>query len=67
MVYGELMTKSQIINVIVSGDNKVLELYSGIEYQMLIDSFGSICFINVKTGNYLPISLKEVKHCSNQD
>ena len=57
----EIMTQSQIIKVKVSGDNKVLELFSGIEYHMLIDSFGTIVFQNLKSGDYLPIGLTEVR------
>lgn len=55
------MTQSQIIKVKVSGDNKVLEIFSGIEYHMLIDAYGTIVFQNLKSGDYLPIGLTEVK------
>ena len=55
---GDLMTQSQIINVKTSGE-KSLILSPGIKYQMLIDSFGTIVFINLSTGNYLPESLEE--------
>jgi hypothetical protein len=54
------MSLSQILNIKTS-DNKGLELKPGITYQMLIDSYGSIQFVDLNTGNYIPITLIEVK------
>jgi hypothetical protein len=54
------MTQSQIFDFEVTG-GPVLELFAGVKYQILIDSFGYAVIVNTKTGNYLPVSLKEVE------
>jgi hypothetical protein len=53
------MSLSQIINVKTSGDRPII-LSPGIKYQILIDSFGTVVFVNLNTGNYLQDTLKEV-------
>jgi hypothetical protein len=53
------MSASQIVNIVVSGD-KPLIFNPNIKYQMLIDSFGSVRFINLNTGDYLINGFNEV-------
>ena len=53
------MSLSQIINVKVSG-NRSIVLSPDIEYQILIDAFGTIVFVDMSTGNYLPDTLRQV-------
>ncbi len=55
------MTKSQVITVMLTKTTGSLPIYPNKRYQMLIDSFGSIQFRDLETGNYLPIGLKEVE------
>ena len=54
------MTQSQIIKFEVNG-NRHISFIPNKKYQMLIDSFGYIQFMDLESMNYLPVGFKEVK------
>jgi hypothetical protein len=55
------MTTSEIINFKVNGDRGLIFM-PGIPYQMLKDSFGSMQFINLNTGDYLSAGFMEINY-----
>ena len=51
------MSQTQIINFRVE---RTMVFEPGANYQMLVDGFGNVAFINTDTGNYLPSVFHEV-------
>ena len=53
------MSKSQTINFEVQG-NRHISFIPNKPYQMLIDSYGYVQFVDLETGDYLPVGFKEI-------